>query len=118
MLVRLTILGGPHDGMEVKLQQLPVTLGREGDRRVPVTDRWASRHHCQLFSADGALLIRDLASKHGTLVNGQRIDETQIDVGDNVTIGLTNFVVSQLDAAFDATPDYNVPTDRPSSVGA
>ena len=82
MHVKLTVLGGSQDGLDVTIAHLPLVLGREGDRQLPVIDRWASRNHCELSIDHGRLFLRDLASKHGTFVNGERIDRRELHVGD------------------------------------
>lgn len=108
MFLKLTVHGGPLDGLESDVCQLPVTLGREGETALNLQDRWASRHHCELFAHEGQLMVRDLASKHGTYVNGQRIEQSTLASGDRLMVGLTQLVVSQLSLA---------PSDRPSNGG-
>jgi pSer/pThr/pTyr-binding forkhead associated (FHA) protein len=93
-------------------------LGRDGDPALPINDRWASRHHCELSSADGRLRIRDLASKHGTFVNERRIDECELSAGDRIMIGLTALIVRSIEAAPISDSSEHVVTDRPSGVSA
>ena len=116
MQVHVSVIGGAPDGLEVEFQRLPVTLGREGDPRLPIADRWASRHHCELFEQTGQLFIRDLASKHGTYVNGACIDQCELEVGDRVMVGLTVFAVSEIRLE-ESAADFPL-VDRGSSVSA
>jgi pSer/pThr/pTyr-binding forkhead associated (FHA) protein len=116
MQVTITVVGGAADGLQVRLQQFPATLGREGDPALPIADRWASRHHCELFEQAGCLFIRDLASKHGTYVNGAHVDERGLDVGDRVMVGLTLFTIDDIVAT--SLIDADVMVDHESSVGA
>lgn len=109
------MVGGPADGLHVRLRQFPLTLGREGDPAVPVGDRWASRHHCELFAQEGQLFIRDLASKHGTYVNGALIDERALEVGDRVVVGLSAFAIDEIASEFG---EVESPQQRASGVGA
>ncbi len=119
MQVKLTILGGPSDGLEVTLSRWPVTFGREGDSSVPMRDRWASRHHCELFESSGRLMIRDLASKHGTYVNGEVVDEHELLPGDKLMVGLTVVSIeSILLGDGEAHASTEASSDRPSGVGA
>jgi pSer/pThr/pTyr-binding forkhead associated (FHA) protein len=117
MHVKLTVFGGPHDGLELTITHLPLVLGREGDRQLPVMDRWASRHHCELSDNHGRLFVRDLASKHGTFVNGERVDRCELMAGDRIMIGLTTLVIREIVPAID-TEVTNAPTDRPSGAAA
>ncbi len=51
-----------------------------------------SKKHCQLSYRNGRLKIRDLDSKNGTIINGNRIGEAEIKPGDAVKIGPLAFV--------------------------
>jgi pSer/pThr/pTyr-binding forkhead associated (FHA) protein len=52
-----------------------------------------SKRHCQLNCDQGVLRIRDLGSRNGTYLNGERIDgEAEIKAGDRVKIGPLTFV--------------------------
>lgn len=78
---------------EIELVDLPLRLGRGPDADVQLGDRWVSREHCEIDSADEALVVRDLGSKHGTFVNGRSVMEAELHPGDELNIGLTRFVV-------------------------
>ena len=116
MQAHVSVIGGAPDGLEFAFDQFPVLLGREGDPRLPITDRWASRHHCELFEQTGQLFIRDLASKHGTFVNGACIDECQLEPGDRVMVGLTVFMVKDINS--DEAAEEVSWMDRESGVSA
>ena len=75
----------PHADM--LLDYLPVHVGRAADCEVQLADRLASRHHCVLAERDGLLLIRDLDSTHGTLVNRSPVeDEATLYPGDTFSV--------------------------------
>ena len=115
MQVKVSVVGGAADGLELMLANFPVTLGREGDPALPISDRWASRHHCQLFEHSGELYVRDLASKHGTIVNHCPIDECRLREGDRLLVGLTALVIQQIEAL---TDNADAMADHGSGVGA
>jgi predicted component of type VI protein secretion system len=48
-----------------------------------------SRHHCEVFEADGILMVRDLGSLNGTFVGNTRIAEQAMPVqpGEVFTVG-------------------------------
>ena len=117
MQVKVAVIGGAADGLEVNLSQFPVTLGREGDPLVPVHDRWASRHHCQLFERTGELYVRDLASKHGTIVDSSPVDECRLQEGNRLLIGLTALLIQRIvPSGCESVETDDVLTDRGSSV--
>lgn len=78
---------------EISLDHLPLRLGRGADADVCVDDRWVSREHCVIDHVDQVLTVSDLGSKHGTLVNGEAVIRAELNPGDELTIGLTKFVV-------------------------
>ena len=85
---------------EILLDDLPLRLGRSSDADVCVDDRWVSREHCIIDCTDHALMVRDLGSKHGTFLNGEAIVRAELKPGDELTIGLTKFLVEyELDGA-------------------
>jgi pSer/pThr/pTyr-binding forkhead associated (FHA) protein len=88
------VLIGPSSGIEtiVKLP-LPVTIGRAEDMDLRVNDNWVSRRHCRLDEVDGGLILRDLGSKYGTLLNRQPVSESVLSPGDEIVVGLTRLRV-------------------------
>lgn len=79
---------------EFPLDNLPLVIGRGHDCAIRVVDRWASRRNCEIVNIDGSLVVRDLGSSNGTLVNGRHITESPLTPGDRLTVGMTTFVVS------------------------
>ena len=79
---------------EIELADAPVIFGRSLDADYRFDDTWTSRFHCRIDKIDGRLVVRDLGSSNGTLVNGDRIDESEIGHGDRVTIGISTFELS------------------------
>jgi len=73
---------------EIPLDRDEITIGRREDNLVHLPERNVSRRHARLFKENGALLLEDLRSANGTLVNGVRITEAvQLVDGDLVRIG-------------------------------
>lgn len=74
--------------------RLPTVIGRSADAQLKVKQHNVSRKHCEIFTADDQLKIRDLGSSNGTIVNGQRINgEFVLSPGDEVTIGTVGLCV-------------------------
>lgn len=72
------------------------TLGRTARADFIVDAALVSRLHCRL-TADKSdqLVVEDLSSTNGTLVNGERVDRQVLKPGDRVTIGRVDFEVVQ-----------------------
>lgn len=77
---------------EVVVEAFPATAGRGAEANVLLNDRWASRLHCRFDLREQEVVVTDLNSKHGTFVNGKRINQAVIQPGDKIAIGLTSFV--------------------------
>ncbi|MCK4959272.1 MAG: FHA domain-containing protein, partial [Planctomycetes bacterium] len=46
-----------------------------------------SRKHCQVNQDEGTLRVRDLGSRNGTFVNGEKIEEAGLNAGDKLRVG-------------------------------
>lgn len=66
-----------------------VTLGRSPTNNIFVRDKNISRVHCQLVVTAAGCVLTDLQSTNGTFVNGTRVTECEVNVGDEVRIGTT-----------------------------
>ncbi len=70
-----------------------ITIGRQDDNEIVlVDDMRVSRHHAEVVEQDGEWLLRDLRSRNGSFLNGQRITEGALRPGDHLKIGSTTFV--------------------------
>lgn len=74
------------DGDEVCRQELkpdePVTIGRALECTLWLANPKLSRQHCRIWADEGKWVLRDLDSRNGTYVNGQRIDQHVLNDGD------------------------------------
>jgi pSer/pThr/pTyr-binding forkhead associated (FHA) protein len=66
-----------------------MVFGRAGNVDFIVEDNKMSGKHCRLLLKEDRLEIFDLTSKNGTYLNGIRIDQSEIFIGDEVRIGDT-----------------------------
>lgn len=77
---------------EFPLGERPITLGRGAECDLVLADERASRMHCGIRRWDGDFYLKDLDSKNGTFVNGQRIDGlVKLNPGDRVRVGALVF---------------------------
>ncbi|HUS17612.1 MAG TPA: FHA domain-containing protein [Chloroflexia bacterium] len=94
--VTLAVIAGPHARQVLAAQGLPVRLGRGGEAALRLDrDQGVSREHAEIYWQAGALRIRDLGSSHGTSVNGQRIQNVPLALGDKIEVGLSTLVVKE-----------------------
>ena len=93
MRVQLVSVGPATPKRRIVVKRLPAMIGRSPDAQVRVSDPWVSRRHCEIDRDDGALVVRDLGSKHGTFVNGERTGTAPLLPGDRLTIGATSLEI-------------------------
>jgi len=67
----------------------PISVGRHPQNTLVLTDDQASRFHCVIQNTDSGLLVKDLDSRNGTKINGQRVSTAFLRPGDVLTIGAT-----------------------------
>ena len=67
----------------------PITIGRGEEADITIDDSVCSRIHSAIRYWDDIFVIRDMKSRNGTLVNGNRIKVAQLDAGDVIKIGNT-----------------------------
>jgi sigma-B regulation protein RsbU (phosphoserine phosphatase) len=63
------------------------TLGRGSVNNLPSAAPNVSRQHAIIQVRNGRYILKDLNSKHGTYVNGVRVDETELRNGDKIGLG-------------------------------
>ena len=72
------------------------TLGRTARADFILEAALVSRLHCRLTAdASDQLVVEDLRSTNGTMVNGERVERQQLKPGDRVTVGRVDFDVVQ-----------------------
>ncbi|MBL8765258.1 MAG: FHA domain-containing protein [Phycisphaerae bacterium] len=93
MEVSLVMVKADGSSKEVKLDRPRLIVGRDESASLRIPLAAVSRKHCEIATADDELIVRDLGSSNGTLVNGERIKERELAPGDLLTIGSVVFVV-------------------------
>jgi ABC transport system ATP-binding/permease protein len=70
------------------------TVGRTARADFIVDAALVSRLHCRL-TADRSdqLVVEDLGSTNGTIVNGKKVERVVLRVGDTLTVGRVEFMV-------------------------
>jgi pSer/pThr/pTyr-binding forkhead associated (FHA) protein len=93
-----------------------VTIGREPTCEITIPSRQVSRHHARLTSTPEGITLEDLASKNGTHLNGQQVEEPVVlKDGDVIQIALAQqFVYLSSDATLplESFNDFSVPPAR------
>jgi hypothetical protein len=89
----LRVLPPAGPGRDIALDGRPLVIGRAADADVVVADPLVSRRHARLSPRSGRLVLADLGSTNGTLVNGQAITEAVVAPGDRLQLGSTRLEI-------------------------
>lgn len=92
MHAKLIVVGGKANAAEIKLK-LPALVGRGRDADLTVAHSTVSRRHCMLEELEGALVVRDIGSLNGTVIEGTRVQQAVVRPGQMLTIGPLTFRV-------------------------
>lgn len=94
MQVKLKVLQGSQAGKEIKISVESFVVGRDSDCQLRARSDLISRRHCEIAIEDGEVVARDLGSRNGTYVNGERIEgDCQVNVGDHLRVGRLEFEI-------------------------
>jgi hypothetical protein len=97
--VSVAILSGPRKGEVIVLQRPRLMFGRAGagaDLEVPDPD--VSRRHAALECHGPRIVLRDLDSRNGTFVGGERVGQRQLEDRSEFRLGGTTFLLLVADS--------------------
>ncbi|MBZ5654730.1 MAG: SpoIIE family protein phosphatase [Acidobacteriia bacterium] len=83
--VAIFVQGG--DEQTLSLNHTPYTIGRKVDRDLVIPDPRVSREHASIVSENGEFFVVDQGSKHGTFVNGERVERRKLNRNDKMEFG-------------------------------
>lgn len=86
-MASLLVVRGVNVGTHYLIREAKQRLGRDSHCEVHLEDSEASRTHAEIEFVDGEYVLRDLGSSNGTFVNGNRVTEHTLRIGDRVQIG-------------------------------
>jgi transcriptional regulator with PAS, ATPase and Fis domain len=83
---RLIVIAGPSRGQVIPVDQA-VSIGRDQTSSVVIPDLALSRRHCTIACDRDSVVLSDLESRNGTIVNGVPIRVQTLTDGDQIRIG-------------------------------
>jgi hypothetical protein len=87
-VIRIRGIAGPYSRVEFQLEDGEYVVGRGRDAQIDLSaDPGVSRRHLRLLVQGDTVHFTDLHSLHGTFVNGQRVANGTLDVGDQLQVG-------------------------------
>jgi phosphoserine phosphatase RsbU/P len=72
----------------INLDHSPFSVGRKVDKDLVIADPRVSRDHAIILSENGQFSVFDQGSKHGTFVNGEKIERRILERNDRLEFGV------------------------------
>jgi pSer/pThr/pTyr-binding forkhead associated (FHA) protein len=93
MAINMIVLDGKHRGQKIALPQTHFFIGRDGSCHLRPVSTDVSKFHCAIAHMSDRIVVRDLKSTNGTVLNGERITGTaKARDGDVLEIGPLKFM--------------------------
>ena len=94
----LVVQRGPGAGSRYLLDSDLSTVGRHPESDIFLDDITVSRRHVEFRREGGRFRVHDVGSLNGTYVNGDRVDDAELQNGDEVRIGKFRLIFFASDA--------------------
>ncbi len=95
MDVTLKVLEGAKVGAKISIKKPEFTIGRSQGCSLCAGSSAVSRQHCMISRDESKVTVRDMGSRNGTLVNGEKIEGTvELASGDEITVGPLKFLLT------------------------
>ncbi len=85
-------------GPEIAFDRPILLIGRHEECDIAIDSRRISRKHCLLALLSDSVIVRDLGSTNGVMVNGKRVTEARVLLGDELSIGGCRFRLERPEA--------------------
>ncbi len=110
----LRFIGGQFEGGEFPLKKnREFTIGRGSEHDMVLDEDMVSRAHARISTFEDQVIVQDLGSTNGTLINGNRTERHVLTPGDQILIGnsLLEFVLEG-----SATEEVPSPASPPAQL--
>ena len=83
----LIVKRGPNAGSKFFVDEDSVVIGRHPDSDIFLDDITVSRRHAEIKRSGTNFSLTDVGSLNGTYVNRERVEEAELQAGDEIQIG-------------------------------
>jgi hypothetical protein len=87
-------------------------IGRHSTNDIPLPDRTVSKRHAVIGRVRGQAVVKDLDSRNGTFVNGQKVEKAILSCGDRLKVGSVMLRFFQEDESATAKDAENTTTPQ------
>jgi two-component system, cell cycle response regulator len=88
----LIVLAGSNVGEMYRLEGAETVIGRATTASIRLNDDGISRRHARVMQLAGEVMIEDMQSANGTLVNGEQVAQRTLSDGDKIRLGSTTIL--------------------------
>ena len=86
-MAKLVLLSAGMTGRTHELKVEKTTIGRLEDNSFQIAEPSVSSHHCEVLLRGNDVVVRDLNSTNGTFINGEKVTEAPLKVGNILRLG-------------------------------
>jgi len=114
---RLVVVSGTKKGTITALSNSELTIGRDADNGLCLSEAAVSRKHCAVQSNKGIYKLIDLNSRNGTFVNGIPVREKILQHGNTIRLGSTVLLfLAEEEDVDEPQPNHLQPWEDKSSL--
>jgi phosphoserine phosphatase RsbU/P len=85
---RLVMIDPNGSRRKVEVTPTPFRMGRQAGNELVLRDSRVSRQHAQIVTEEGKYLLEDSGSRHGTFVNGEKVNRVELHPNDTIEFGI------------------------------
>jgi pSer/pThr/pTyr-binding forkhead associated (FHA) protein len=105
----------PYDRYQIDKEE--IFIGRDPKKcQIVLDDPEVSTVHAVIRKNNIDIIIEDLNSSNGTILNGERINKSQLSTGDEFVIGSTSFTLETKSDLLDAESDRLMPVEHGQEI--
>lgn len=86
-MAKLILLSTGFTGRTQDLKVEKTTVGRVEDNVFQIAEPSVSSHHCEIVLRGNDVVVRDLNSTNGTFINGEKVSESVLKMGQILRLG-------------------------------
>lgn len=102
----IRILTGPQAGQTFSLKNGRHVIGRSPQCHIQLNSSGISKEHCELHVQDEKVMVMDLRSSNGTYLNGVRVQNGSIKMGDKIGLHDVIFDIVKMSSNFSYAPAH------------
>jgi predicted component of type VI protein secretion system len=115
-MAKLVALSAGMAGRSHNLNVDKTTIGRVEDNTFQIAEASVSSHHCEILLRGSDVLVKDLNSTNGTFIDGEKITESVLKLGQILRLGQVELRLEdgQAPASAPAAPPASAPAPEPA----